>query len=384
MDQNEPQIYVVGGCVRDALLGRTPKDIDYVVVGGNEQWMIDNGFVKIDATSFPVFHDDKRNEYALARTETKTSAGYHGFEVNVDDVSLEQDLSRRDLTINAMAVRKADWKKFCNAKTIAKKQKYLIDPFNGQQDLNEGILRHVSNAFREDPVRALRIARFAARYDFEVHEDTYALIRDMNQSGELDSLIVDRVWNELQRAIMEPHAHNFFEVLMRAGVLHKTIWSPSAVYEGAERYDDVRLGRLMHAVVCNMPLAVRLVAVGFVSSQIERLKGPKHIIKFIKALEDFEKRYASFFKTAFTASMVVHLMETLKVQQAESPTGEMMIELLKFKAVIDDCPSLHRAVSKRAIDQFRAVKLPDNVDCQPQERGVIISGLRRQLIEQIL
>ncbi len=200
------EIYEVGGAVRDSLLGRPVSDHDWVVVGATPQDMLDRGFQPV-GKDFPVFlHPRSHEEYALARTERKTAPGYHGFSVHAaPDVTLEQDLSRRDLTINAMA-RDA--------------QGRLIDPYGGQRDLAARCLRHVSPAFAEDQVRILRLARFAARFhDFSVAPETLALMRTMVDAGEVDALVAERVWQELSRGLMEAHPSRMIEVLRECGAL---------------------------------------------------------------------------------------------------------------------------------------------------------------------
>lgn len=186
-----PKIYQVGGCVRDNLLGLEPKDHDYVVVGSSVDEMLSLGYKLIEATSFPVFHHpDTREEYALARTERKNGVGYHGFVVNADpSVTLEEDLRRRDLTINAMA--------------LDLETNNLVDPFNGKHDLANGILRHVSEAFAEDPLRVLRVARFRARYGFSVATETMNLMTHLVSKGEMLNLTPERVWLELEKGLME-------------------------------------------------------------------------------------------------------------------------------------------------------------------------------------
>ena len=166
----EIKIYAVGGSVRDILLGRTPKDLDYVVVGATPEDMLKSGFEKVGA-DFPVFlHPKTKDEYALARTERKVGLGYTGFECSFDpSITLEEDLMRRDLTFNSMAVNKNDWEEF----TRTRNPDLVIDPFNGILDLNNRLIRHTSKAFSEDPVRVLRVARFAARYNFKIAETLY-------------------------------------------------------------------------------------------------------------------------------------------------------------------------------------------------------------------
>ena len=183
--------YVVGGAVRDELLGLPVADRDWVVVGATPEALVAAGYRPV-GRDFPVFlHPETREEYALARTERKSGRGYRGFTVHAaPEVTLEQDLARRDLTINAMARDAAGG---------------LIDPFGGARDLKDGILRHVSEAFAEDPLRVLRVARFAARYAFRVAEETLALMRRMVAAGELEHLVPERVWQEFSRGLAEPH-----------------------------------------------------------------------------------------------------------------------------------------------------------------------------------
>jgi tRNA nucleotidyltransferase (CCA-adding enzyme) len=199
------KIYRVGGAVRDELLGRTISDRDYVVVGATPEEMIAKGFRPV-GRDFPVFlHPESGDEYALARTERKSGRGYHGFSFHVaPDVTLEEDLGRRDLTINAMARDTGG---------------ALIDPYGGERDLSAGILRHVSPAFAEDPLRVLRVARFAARFGFAVAPETEALMRSIAAGGEIATLVSERVWQELSRALMEPHPSRFFVVLRSCGAL---------------------------------------------------------------------------------------------------------------------------------------------------------------------
>lgn len=200
------KIYLVGGAVRDKLLDYPHHEKDWVVVGATPEEMISLGYKPV-GKDFPVFlHPDTNEEYALARTERKTAPGYHGFVCHSDPtVTLEEDLQRRDLTINAMA---------------EDDDGALIDPYGGRRDLDARILRHVSPAFTEDPLRILRIARFAARYfhrGYHIAPETLALMRDMVHSGEVDALVTERVWKELQRALSEPNPEQFFFTLQNCG-----------------------------------------------------------------------------------------------------------------------------------------------------------------------
>ena len=203
------KIYLVGGAVRDELLGVPVKEKDYVVVGATPDDMVRLGYKPV-GKDFPVFlHPDTHEEYALARTERKSGRGYKGFTVYASpEVTLEEDLKRRDLTINAIA-KAGDGT--------------LIDPFHGAKDLRAKVLRHVSDAFAEDPVRILRVARFAARFGFPVAAETMALMKQMVDSGETDYLVAERVWQEFAKGLGEDHPEKMFEVLETSGLLRRNL-----------------------------------------------------------------------------------------------------------------------------------------------------------------
>lgn len=229
--------YIVGGAVRDTLLGRSVKDIDYVVVGSTPTMMTNLGFKQVGA-DFPVFlHRSTNEEYALARTERKVGDGYYGFTTDYNpNVTLEEDLERRDLTINAMAVSLKDWDEFRKTKESS----LVIDPFNGQSDLKNRVLRHVSEAFAEDPVRVLRIARLKARYNLEygftIATKTSLLIKQMVSNGEVDNLVTERVWTETEKALMEDSPSTYFEtLLLEADVLEHVL----PLFSGNEDDDTV-------------------------------------------------------------------------------------------------------------------------------------------------
>jgi tRNA nucleotidyltransferase (CCA-adding enzyme) len=212
------QTYLVGGAIRDALLGRPGSDRDWVVVGATPEEMAARGYLPV-GRDFPVFlHPDTREEYALARTERKSAPGYRGFTIHASpEVTLEEDLARRDLTINAIALPQ-------HAARLDAPLRFdevgLVDPFYGRRDLQQQLLRHVTEAFREDPVRILRVARFAARFtDFTVAPETMALMRTMVEAGEVDALVAERVWQELSRGLMEARPSRMFEVLRECGAL---------------------------------------------------------------------------------------------------------------------------------------------------------------------
>jgi len=243
------QTYGVGGAVRDALLGLPVRDHDWVVVGATPHEMITSGYLPV-GRDFPVFlHPGTREEYALARTERKTARGYHGFAFHAEpDVTLEQDLARRDLTINAIAQDDAG---------------RLIDPYDGQADLRAKVLRHVTDAFREDPVRILRVARFAARFaEFAVAPETQALMREMVEAGEVDALVPERVWQELARGLMEDRPSRMFEVLRGCGALARLLPEVDRLWgvpQRAEYHPEVDTGvHLMMVLDMSAELAAAL------------------------------------------------------------------------------------------------------------------------------
>ena len=257
------QVFVVGGAVRDALMGLPVNDRDWVVVGSTPEAMTAQGFVPV-GKDFPVFlHPKTREEYALARTERKTARGYKGFAVQTaPDVTLEEDLARRDLTVNAMAVPEALAHHAPSAWTGQ-----IVDPYGGQGDLQAKVLRHVTEAFAEDPVRILRLARFAARFaDFSVAAETMALMRQMVEDGEVDHLVPERVWQELARGLMSERPSRMLEVMRECGALKvllpelDRLWG---VPQRPEYHPEVDTGVHMMlvmdmAVRMNTPLSVRV------------------------------------------------------------------------------------------------------------------------------
>lgn len=225
------EIYLVGGAVRDKLLGLAVKDRDWVVVGATPEEMTARGYKMVGA-DFPVFlHPETKEEYALARTERKSGRGYKGFIVYAGpDVTLEQDLARRDLTINAMAEDASG---------------RLIDPYDGATDLKRGILRHVSPAFAEDPLRVLRVARFAARFGYPVAHETQAMMRSLVEAGEMETLVAERVWSELERALGEKQPVRFFEVLRECGALQRLLPELDALFgvpQPPEKHPEIDTG----------------------------------------------------------------------------------------------------------------------------------------------
>ncbi|PTT36552.1 multifunctional CCA addition/repair protein [Acidovorax sp. HMWF018] len=245
------QIYMVGGAVRDKLLGRPVNDHDWVVVGATPEQMLAQGYLPV-GRDFPVFlHPETREEYALARTERKSGRGYRGFVVQSSpDVTLEEDLSRRDLTINSIA-----------SSTDESGATRLFDPYHGEKDLRARVLRHVTDAFREDPVRILRVARFAARFtDFTVAPETMQLMREMVAHGEVDHLVAERVWQELARGLMEAQPSRMFEVLRECGALAVLLPEVACLWgvpQRAEYHPEVDTG--VHLMMV-LDMAARLLA----------------------------------------------------------------------------------------------------------------------------
>ena len=251
------QIYMVGGAVRDALLGLPVQDRDWVVVGATPEALAAQGYVPV-GKDFPVFlHPASREEYALARTERKTAQGYRGFAVHAaPDVTLEEDLARRDLTINAIA---------------QSEDGVLTDPYGGQRDIAARVLRHVTEAFAEDPVRILRVARFAARFpDFSIAPDTMALMQRMVTDGEVDALVPERVWQELARGLMAQQPSRMFEVLRECGALHKLLPEVARLWgvpQRAEYHPEVDTGVHLMMVLdmaaqLQAPIEVRFACLG--------------------------------------------------------------------------------------------------------------------------
>jgi tRNA nucleotidyltransferase (CCA-adding enzyme) len=261
------KVYLVGGAVRDALLGLPVQDRDWVVVGSTPEALQTAGFVAV-GRDFPVFlHPETHEEYALARTERKTAPGYRGFAVHAHpEVTLEEDLARRDLTINSIAVR-ADFVR-TNSQFDAE---LVVDPYRGRADLAQRVLRHVTPAFREDPVRILRLARFAARFtDFTVAPETTALMQAMVAQGEVDHLVPERVWQELAKGLMEAQPSRMFAVLRSCGALARLLPELDRLWgvpQSPEHHPEVDTGVhvmlvLDRAAQLGAPLEVRFACLG--------------------------------------------------------------------------------------------------------------------------
>lgn len=301
------KIYKVGGAVRDKYLSISSKDTDWVVVGATVDELVSQGYTQV-GRDFPVFlHPDTHEEYALARTERKIGKGYTGFTVYAaPDVSLEEDLCRRDLTINAMA---------------EDSEGKLIDPFNGLADLRAGILRHISPNFVEDPVRILRIARFAARFGFAVADETLVLMKQMVDNAEVDSLVPERVWQEMVRALAEPQLQLFFDVLESCGALARIF--PEIDYSSL-RLQQQNDTQVIFAVLCK--------AVTSIEQLCKRYKVPSQY----RDLAILVARHHSF--TELTANSIV---ETL--QKLDAFRRPQRFEQFLLAAETDACETLDNA-----------------------------------------
>ena len=304
--------YLVGGAVRDALMGLPVQDHDWVVVGATPQMLLDQGYLQV-GLDFPVFlHPQTKEEYALARTERNTAPGYHGFEVRAaPDVTLEEDLARRDLTINSIAIS-SDYTgaigqfglNTSGSALVEPAADTLVDPYGGRQDIANKVLRHVTPAFREDPVRILRLARFAARFtDFTVAPETQTLMCEMVDSGEVDHLVAERVWQELSRGLMEAQPSRMFAVLRDCGALARLLPELDRLWgvpQSVEHHPEVDTGVHVMMVLdlaahMQAPLAVRFACLthdlGKGTTPADML--PRHIaheIRSAKLLKDVCQR----------------------------------------------------------------------------------------------
>jgi len=345
------QTYIVGGAVRDELLGFAVKDKDYVVVGSTPEAMLAAGFKPV-GKDFPVFlHPATRDEYALARTERKTAKGYKGFTVHAaPDVTLEQDLARRDLTINAIA-RADDGR--------------LIDPFNGAADIHSKTLRHVSDAFAEDPVRILRVARFSARLvDFTVAPETMKLMRQMVEAGEVDALVAERVWQELAKGLMEAKPSRMFEVLRACGALQKILPELDRLWgvpQPEQHHPEIDTGVHVMMVVDyaaqhNFSLPIRFAALmhdlGKGTTPTDIL--PKHI--------GHEQRSASLLK------------EVCKRLRVPNDCKELGVMVAKFHGKLHQALQMRPATLLEFLVELDAIRQPDRFKdflkaCEADSRG---------------
>lgn len=387
------RFYKVGGYVRDYLMGVRSQDVDWVVTGATEAELMASppfyikSFTKVGA-EFPVYLSDQGDEWALARRERKVGEGYHGFDVQFGpEVTIEEDLSRRDLTINAMAIEFFD-----DAETRIMN---IVDPFNGQEDMKNKVLRHTSDAFVEDPVRVLRLARFRARFgsDWTVAPETAALVSQMAKKGVLNELTAARVWKELSRALMEDHAQLFFDTLLECDALHvlfpevyrlKTALEARRWHPEGDAYEHTMLV-LTQAVESNFDLETRLACLvhDFGKGLTPRDQLPKHYgheVTGVAVARDFCNRLTVPAKmrdrvmktTRF--HMHMHKLDTLNpktwvhmFEDMDAFRDPEVVLLLWAVGVCDengrlgseDAPTEHLMKVRWVFDSVRAVKFAD-------------------------
>lgn len=375
------QVYLVGGAVRDHLLGHPYHEKDYVVVGASPNQMLNLGYQPV-GKDFPVFlHPETKEEYALARTERKSGTGYHGFEFHTDtSVTLEQDLIRRDLTINAMAMDEAG---------------HVHDPYNGQQDLADRVLRHVSDAFIEDPLRVLRVARFAARYHamgFHVATETLDLMRQLTESGELNTLTPERVWKETSRALMESHADIYFEVLRSCGalkVLFPEIDALFGVPQRPEYHPEIDCGihtmmSLQQACRQNYDLDVRFAVLvhdlGKALTPAEEL--PRHIMHEERGVQPVTELCERFKVPTYTKQLAIAVCkEHLKCHQALNLKPGTLWRLLQRLDVLRRPERVEAFVQACECDSRGRLGLEDRAYPQAQyvrEAMQVVRGIKAQ------
>lgn len=321
------KVYLVGGAVRDELLGLPVEEKDWVVVGATVADMLQQGYLQV-GKDFPVFlHPVSKEEYALARTERKVGRGYTGFTFDASpQVTLEEDLLRRDLTINAIA-QTSDGQ--------------LIDPYHGQDDLNKKILRHVSAAFIEDPVRILRVARFSARFaDFRIASDTLSLMQHMVQSGEVDALVAERVWKEVVRALGEDKPEQFFKVLADCGAL--TILFPPIKIPGPGMNALTQATKISSNTVIRFAALLYDVSAEEISQLCERYRIPQEYRELARLTASYFQQYIQ--ANHLTATALLQLLKNVDAFRREQ----------RFKNFLITCKAIARAVS---LEQSQANRL---------------------------
>lgn len=358
------KVYLVGGAVRDSLLGLPVKDRDWVVVGATPEAMLAAGFLPV-GKDFPVFlHPDTHEEFALARTERKTAAGYHGFAFHTDpSVTLEEDLLRRDLTINAMAQTPAG---------------VVIDPYGGQQDLQSRVLRHVSSAFAEDPVRILRLARFAARYaDFTVAPETSALMQQMVQAGEVDALVAERVWQEWAKGLMERTPSRMVAVLKACGALARLFSALDALLDQPHQVLDLIDRAASHGL--GLPGRYAYLAWSLASTTLARQMSDQwrvpHDCRDMAEL--LLREHAALIHTAQHGSATEHVALLMRCDAFRKP--ERFIDALAASDVIAESDGI--AVSAHWRECLRVCQ---NVSTREVSSRAMAQGLRGEAIAQAI
>jgi tRNA nucleotidyltransferase (CCA-adding enzyme) len=350
------QVYLVGGAVRDELLGLTAAERDWVVVGATPEQLQQAGYRAV-GREFPVFlHPETHEEYALARVERKTGPGYRGFETRFSpEVTLHQDLQRRDLTINAMA-RAPDGT--------------LIDPYGGSHDLEQRLLRHVSPAFVEDPVRILRVARFAARLaplGFRLAPETAALMRRMVDNGEINSLVYERVWREMQRALGEAQPEEFFEVLQDCGAL--AVLLPELDWRAAERATMQRAARLSPEPSVRFAALLADAAPQATTALCERLRVPNDYRELALLTARLWQRIAA--ADALDAAGVLELLEAADAFRRPD-RFELLLRATQARSGSDD--SLHAALAVALVTAAGVTLPPEQI---AQLKGIAIAAAYR-------
>lgn len=355
------KIYLVGGAVRDKLLGIPVKEKDWVVVGATVDDMLKQGFRQV-GKDFPVFlHPDTHEEYALARTERKVGRGYTGFNFDTSpEVTLEEDLKRRDLTINAMAeTQEGD----------------LIDPYEGRRDLKDKFLRHVSAAFVEDPVRILRIARFASRFpEFNIAPETNTLMKQMVSSGEVDALVAERVWKELERALSESHPEKFFQVLNDCDALDKLF----------PQLGEKEIQALKAAAQLSKDVQVRFAAMFFnipedtVKQLCNRYRVPSHYRDLALLVSRYFERFCTIIQRNKlddkTAEEIIDLLELTDAFRRQE----------RFHKFLELCQAVVNSERKPSRDLEKIWKSYFNIANPIEIKSLIEKGFTgKQLAEQI-
>jgi len=357
------QVFVVGGAVRDVVLGHPHKDIDYVVVGSTPEEMLSLGYKQVGA-DFPVFLCPNGDEYALARTERKTGEGYLGFETTFDSfITLADDLNRRDLTMNSMAVPLDDWEEF----KITRNRSLIIDPHDGLDVIDRKVLVHTSEFFVEDPVRILRIARFHATYGFNIARSTMELMTSMVKNGDVDHLVPERIWAEMHKAIMLTNAMKFFWVLHRCGALNIIIpgMSKSMVIHGIS---------FRSATLREHSLGVRMMLLfGYLEDpqdSLLQLKAPSSIIEQVVMF----KRAEALITSVYTSEDILDFLKQIKdpnllytISSALNVTsftkgiafdnvisGYNATKFISFKSLSDEQQTLKGADIGKAINALKA------------------------------
>jgi tRNA nucleotidyltransferase (CCA-adding enzyme) len=368
--------YLVGGAVRDALMGLPVQDRDWVVVGATPQMLLDQGYLQV-GQDFPVFlHPQTKEEYALARTERNTAPGYRGFAVHAaPDVTLEEDLARRDLTINSIAasvdLMGASGTFFLEGlatRPLLSDDTVLVDPYGGRRDIAAKLLRHVTPAFREDPVRILRLARFAARFtDFTVAPETQALLRDMVAGGEADHLVAERVWQELSRGLMEAQPSRMFAVLRDCGALAHLL---PELHDGADVMPVVDLAAHRQA-----PLTVRFACLVYALQKPQtdaicvRLRVPVECKELAEVVAREQANIQG--SAALDAANLVLLLERCDAFRKPTRLAEILLAcecIAKGAAAAADTPYLQARRLQRALELAQSVAT-DVVAAQAQSTG---------------